>query len=207
MEPMTKSEARREAILRTATEVFHEAGFDRASMSDICNRVGYSKATVYAYFKSKEELLVAIALDAAEAEFEAVRAALGEAPAGLQAALEHVAQRYLAHACAPATLAARRLMLAEAGRAGLGQQCYDLGPARVIAVLAALLHAAMDDGRLRDAGSELAARHLKGLFDAEWSERLLFQAAGAPGADQLAAAAARAVAVFLAAYGAATSVS
>lgn len=198
---MTKSEARRDAILRTATEVFREAGFDRASMSDICTRVGYSKATVYAYFKSKEELLVAIALDAAQAEFDAVRAALDEAPAALRPALEHTGQRYLAYACAPATLAARRLMLAEAGRAGLGQQCYDLGPARVIAALGDLLHAAMDDGRLPEAGSELAARHLKSLLDAEWGERLLFQTADAPGAAQIEAAAARAVAVFLAAYG------
>ena len=44
---MKKSEARRQAILDAATDVFHESGFDRASMSDICNRVGYSKATVY----------------------------------------------------------------------------------------------------------------------------------------------------------------
>lgn len=199
---MTKSEARRAAILRTATDVFHEAGFDRASMSDICNRVGYSKATVYAYFKSKEELLVAIALDAAEAEYEAARAALAEAPAGIRATLDHVGRRYLAFACAPETLATRRLVLAEAGRAGLGNQCYDLGPGRVIAALAALLHQAMDDGQLVEAGAELAARHLKALFDAEWSERLLFQAIEALGPDQLDASAARAVAVFLAAYGA-----
>jgi len=197
---MTKSEARREAILRTATEVFHETGFDRASMSDICTRVAYSKATVYAYFKSKEELLVAIALEAAEAESDTVRAALGEAPAGLQAALEHAGRRYLAFACAPATLATRRLMLAAAGRAGLGQQCYDLGPARVIAALADRLHAAMDEGALVEAGSELAARQLKSLFDAEWGERLLLQAADAPGPEQIEAAAARAVAVFLSAY-------
>jgi len=198
---MTKSEVRRDAILRTATEVFHEAGFDRASMSDICTRVGYSKATVYAYFKSKEELLMAIALEAAEAEFEAVRLALADAPPGLQAALEHVGRRYLAFACAPATLGARRLMLAEAGRAGLGQQCYERGPARVLAALAALLHSAMDDGVLREAGSELAARQLTSLFDAEWGERLLFQAVDEPEPDQLDAAAARAVAVFMAAYG------
>jgi len=197
---MTKSEARREAILRTATEVFHETGFDRASMSDICTRVAYSKATVYAYFKSKEELLVAIALEAAEAESDTVRAALGEAPAGLQAALEHAGRRYLAFACAPASLATRRLMLAAAARAGLGQQCYDLGPARVIAALADRLHAAMDEGALVEAGSELAARQLKSLFDAEWGERLLLQAADAPGPEQIEAAAARAVAVFLAAY-------
>ena len=198
---MTRSEARRGAILRTATEVFHQSGFDRASMSDICTRVGYSKATVYAYFKSKEELLVAIAVDAAEAEFENARVALLDAPPAIGAALEHFGRRYLAHACAPESIATRRLMLAEAGRAGLGNQCYDLGPGRVIAALADLLHGAMDAGTIKEAGSELAARHLKALLDAEWNERLLFQAIEALGTDQVAAAAERAVAVFTAAYG------
>ena len=197
---MKKTETRRQAILEAATGVFHEAGFDRASMSDICSRVGYSKATVYGYFKSKEELLVAIALDAAEAEFEAARAALAEPAAGLGAALEHFGCRYLGFTCSPAALAMRRLTLAEAGRTGLGNQCYELGPARVVAALAAVLHAAMDAGQLREAGSILAARHLKALLDAEWNERLLFRTTEAPTPGQIEGAVERAVAAFLAAY-------
>ena len=47
-------------------------------------------------------------LDAAEAEFETVRSALAEAPAGLTATLGHVGQRYLAFACAPAAVASAR---------------------------------------------------------------------------------------------------
>ena len=202
---MTKSEARRAAILHTASEVFRELGFDRASMSDICTRVGYSKATVYAYFSAKEELLVAIAMDASAADAEAARAALDgtstEAPGAIGAALEHFGRHYLAHACAPETLAARRLILAEAGRNHLGSQCYDLGPAQVVAALAARLHAAMDAGELREAGSELAARHLLALFDAEWGERLRYQADDLPSPEQRDASAERAVAAFLSVYG------
>ena len=198
---MKKSEARRQAILDAATSVFHESGFDRASMSDICNRVGYSKATVYGYFKSKEELLVAIALDAAEAEFEVARAALEEEPAAdLGAALVHFGRRFLGFTCSPEALAMRRLTLAEAQRAGLGNECYDLGPARVTALLAALLHDAMEAGELRVAGSELAARHLKALLDAEWGERLLYRTFETPSSEQIEGAAERAVAAFMAAY-------
>lgn len=197
---MNKTEARRQAILQAATSVFHESGFDRASMSDICNRVGYSKATVYGYFKCKEELLVAIATGAAQHEFETARAALAEPAGDLGAALAHFARSWLHASCAPEALAMRRLILAEAGRSGLGSQCYELGPARVIAALAAVLHDAMEAGQLRMAGSELAARHLKALLDAEWRERLLFQVEDAPSAQQLDGAAERAVAAFLAAY-------
>ena len=197
---MKKSETRRQAILDAATGVFHEAGFDRASMSDICARVGYSKATVYGYFKSKEELLVAIALAASEAEFEVARAALAEPAADLGAALAQFGRRFLGFTCSPEALAMRRLILAEAERAGLGNQCYDLGPARVTALLAALLHDAMEAGQLRMAGSELAARHLKALLDAEWGERLLYRSLEAPSPDQIAGAAERAAAAFMAAY-------
>lgn len=52
----TKSDEKRQAILDVAAEVFREAGFERASMSEICTRVGGSKATLYNYFPSKEEL-------------------------------------------------------------------------------------------------------------------------------------------------------
>lgn len=200
---MKKSEARRQAILDAATGVFHASGFDRASMSDICSRVGYSKATVYGYFKSKEELLLAIALHAAEAEFEAALAAMAasaQAVADLAAVLDGFGRRYLAYTCSSEALAMRRLILAEAGRLGLGNQCYDLGPARVVAALAALLHAAMDAGQLREAGSVLAARHLKALLEAEWGERMLFQTAEAPSPAQIEGAAERAVAAFMAAY-------
>src|SRR5690606_17572224 len=54
----SKSEARRDAILAVALEVFREVGFDAASMSQISARVGGSKATLYNYFASKEELLL-----------------------------------------------------------------------------------------------------------------------------------------------------
>lgn len=197
---MKKSEARRQTILDAATSVFHESGFDRASMSDICNRVGYSKATVYGYFKSKEEMLVAIAIDAAEAEFEAARAALAEPAPDLAARLEQFGRQFLRFSCTAEALAMRRLILAEAGRAGLGEQCYDLGPARVTAALAGLLHDAMEAGWLRVAGSVLAARQLKALLDAEWGERLRYRTQEAPDPAQIEGAAERAVAAFMAAY-------
>lgn len=45
-------------------------------MSEICLRVGYSKATIYSYFSSKEELFSAVEFDATEAEFQASHEAL-----------------------------------------------------------------------------------------------------------------------------------
>ncbi|GGZ25146.1 TetR family transcriptional regulator [Asticcacaulis endophyticus] len=52
-------DARREAILDVASEIFYEEGFDAASMSSIAQRLGGSKGTLYNYFKSKEDLVEA----------------------------------------------------------------------------------------------------------------------------------------------------
>ena len=51
---------RRERIVSVAREVFFEVGYAGASMSMISARLGGSKATLYAYFNSKDELFEAI---------------------------------------------------------------------------------------------------------------------------------------------------
>ncbi|WP_414058446.1 TetR/AcrR family transcriptional regulator [Rouxiella chamberiensis] len=52
----TLTEARRQAIIDTATELFQEMGYERTSMNEVARRMGGSKATLYNYFASKEAL-------------------------------------------------------------------------------------------------------------------------------------------------------
>src|SRR5258708_22025925 len=54
--PRLDRDARREAILDVAQDVFLEEGFANASMSTIAARLGGSKGTLYNYFKSKDDL-------------------------------------------------------------------------------------------------------------------------------------------------------
>jgi TetR/AcrR family fatty acid metabolism transcriptional regulator len=51
---------RRERIIESALTIFAEKGFQEATISEISKAAGVSDATVYEYFKSKEELLFAI---------------------------------------------------------------------------------------------------------------------------------------------------
>ncbi|HPI93373.1 MAG TPA: TetR/AcrR family transcriptional regulator [Deltaproteobacteria bacterium] len=51
---------RRDRILESALAIFAEKGFQEATISEISKAAGVSDATVYEYFKSKEELLFAI---------------------------------------------------------------------------------------------------------------------------------------------------
>ena len=50
----------RDRIIHAAIESFGQTGFDRTKMDDIAKRLGLSKGTLYLYFKSKEDLFLAI---------------------------------------------------------------------------------------------------------------------------------------------------
>lgn len=50
----------KEKIIQAAIESFSQTGFDRTKMEDIAKRLGLSKGTIYLYFKSKEDLFLAI---------------------------------------------------------------------------------------------------------------------------------------------------
>ncbi len=49
-------------IAEKAGELFSEKGIDNTSMDEIAKNAGYSKATLYVYFKNKEEIVSFLAL-------------------------------------------------------------------------------------------------------------------------------------------------
>ncbi len=197
----TKSDEKRKAILDVAAEVFREAGFERASMSEICARVGGSKATLYNYFPSKEELFFEVMFLSTEAEFEATHNALDPATEDISASLCHFGERFLALLYAPEVLAVRRLIVAESGRSDLGRLCYHRGPKRSQAAVSKFIAGAMDQGRLRQADPLVATLHLRGLLEAELLDRFFFQVDDAVSKKEIKAITERAIRVFMAAYG------
>jgi len=197
----TKSETKRREILQAAAAVFQEAGFERSSMEDIRKRAGFSKATLYSYFASKEELFMEIVEEATESQFEATFDALDPLVDDIRQALAGFGLRFLSLLYLTPVQAVRRLVAAEAGRSELGRRCYELGPQRSMAAVAAYLGKAMAQGRLRQADTAVAALHLKGLLEAEWIDPFMFQVLEPPSDAALAASVERAVAVFMAAYG------
>ena len=57
--------ANRQAILDAAREVFREMGFETATVRDIIRRTGLSVGAFYNYYRSKEEVVAALADDGA----------------------------------------------------------------------------------------------------------------------------------------------
>lgn len=60
-----KTDAKRREILDAAAAILREHGFAGASMAAVSKRLGASKATLYRYFSSKEDLFLTALLDAA----------------------------------------------------------------------------------------------------------------------------------------------
>ena len=56
------TEFHRGSILAAAERLFAEKGTDKTTMDDIAREAEYSKATLYVYFQSKEEIINAILL-------------------------------------------------------------------------------------------------------------------------------------------------
>jgi AcrR family transcriptional regulator len=54
------SDERKSQIINAAEEIFTQKGFDEARMDDIAEGTGLSKGTLYLYFKSKDDLIIAI---------------------------------------------------------------------------------------------------------------------------------------------------
>ena len=68
----------RKNISRAAEQLFMERGIENTSMNDIAKEAGYSKATLYVYFKNKEELIGVLVLESMQKLYDYIRLALAE---------------------------------------------------------------------------------------------------------------------------------
>ena len=55
-----RGELRRRTILQAAAEVFAQKGYGGATISEIAGKAGIAEASIYQYFKSKEDLLLCV---------------------------------------------------------------------------------------------------------------------------------------------------
>lgn len=201
---MKKSDAKRQTILDTAYRLFRTQGYEKTSVSQITAEVGGSKATIYGYFPSKEILFVECVTAAAEDYITGIVeqsvAQLDSSGADPSKALRQYGTSYLGIICSPDIVAARRLMIAEAPRSGIGKLFF----AKIAAMrthVVTFLSQLMASGALRPDDARLAAEHLRALLEAEMIEPLLLHARDdSPGDREIALAADRAVAAFLRAY-------
>ncbi len=133
-----RMEAKREAILEGAKQVFLKCGFAGTSMDAVAAKAGASKMTVYRHFGSKEALFAGVIGELCQQivgdEFDEV---LARPP---EVALRAFAEKMVAIVFAAETLELHRIVIAESRRfPKLGRMFYESGPKICIDVLAKYL--------------------------------------------------------------------
>jgi AcrR family transcriptional regulator len=196
----TKTEAKRQAILQAAAEVFREVGFERASMSEIRSRIGGSKATLYNYFPSKEKLFFEVMYQAKELELGAIAATLDPEAADVKQELLDFGQKLLPVLYSPEAIAIRRLAIAQSGHSDIGKVVFEGATLPMEKQVAEFLRRAMKRGSLRSADAKIAAMQLLSLLESELLQRMLLGVEGSVKPEGFKASVRRAVQVFLSGY-------
>lgn len=195
---LTRTEDRREAIIEAATAIFREVGFARASMNAITARAGGSKATLYKYFGSKEELFAVAMTEAIEDQAQTLLKILASPADDPTTTLARYAVAYLALITSPDVLALTRTAIGEGAQTTLGQMLYVRGPKRALDALSDYFQKLSDSGVIRKVDARLAAAQFRGLLESGVFEPLLY---GAPSEFSVEPAAQAAIATFWAAHG------
>lgn len=168
----TKREARRDAIIAVALDVFREVGFDAASMSQIAARVGGSKATLYNYFSSKEDLLLAAMVGSGDSYAHEVLRLL-QTSDDLPTQLHRFVVSLLKLVASPEPIEILRVAISVGGTSDIGRQFYELGTHAVWIEIAKVLRGEISKGSLRDSDPDMMAMLLRSLCESELIRHLL----------------------------------
>jgi TetR/AcrR family transcriptional regulator, mexJK operon transcriptional repressor len=188
-------------ILQAARDLFIAKGFEATSMDAVARAAGVSKATVYAHFKSKNELFAAIVAQVAERLTAEIRAVI-DAKLPLRQALMRIGLEFLEVLTDPRRVRMFRMMVAEVDRfPELGRVFYEAGPLVMQECLAGFLEGAAAAGSLAIADSGMATRQLLSLIKADLHLRCLLVLGTEPSPADLERQVAAAVDMFLRAYG------
>lgn len=196
-----RTEEKRREIVRITSQLFQELGYERTSMALISERLGGSKATLYGYFKSKEELLQAVLVyDVTEEADKLMHQFLsGE---NLRDGLITLGKAYMHRRLSPGPIANVRIVSTQPQGSTIGKDFYNriLGPAW--RRLADRFQMMMESGILRKADPWVAAMQWKGMCEWDMFERRLLGAIDEPDPDEIERASTAAADAFLILYGA-----
>lgn len=171
---------KRRQILDGAVSVFRKTGFDAASMADVASEAGVSKATLYVYYPSKEQLFAAVVGEERDRNIDQIVETLDPAlPA--PAALSHFGQMIALTLGRPQVIQAHRIVIGVCERLPeIGQQMYEAGARRVGGALKTYLKARIAEGELEIDDLDLAAQQFLELCQAGIVRPRLFCAITTP---------------------------
>ena len=195
-----RTEEKRDEIVRIAAELFEKHGYDRCSMAALSERVGGSKATLYGYFPSKEDLLRAVIQCEVASEFDRIMHELVEEE-DLRAGLIRLGIAYHRKRLSSLPVANIRSIVNQPPGSTMGKEFYQNIIRPAFEDVAAQIQQLIDQGRLKRDDPWTMLMHWKGLNDQDFFERRLIGAINGPEDVDIEKAATLAADAFLKLYG------
>jgi AcrR family transcriptional regulator len=127
---------RRANLFDAALAVFAELGYDRATLSDVVDRIGVTKGCLYHHFQSKEQLFLALLRDRVAAAIRSDEEVLSAATGSREAVLRTLVERHWAHLQEPGQIELATLAMTELPKIpDAGRNVFDEVVARKRAML------------------------------------------------------------------------
>ncbi|MEU0625373.1 TetR/AcrR family transcriptional regulator [Streptomyces rubiginosohelvolus] len=156
------AEEKRGAILRAATRLFLDSGYDRTSLAKIAEAAGVSKATLFKQFPTKAALfdaIVTVSWQAGDGDEDA------PPPGDLRAGLALIGRRYAALLTRPDMADLFRIVIAELPRfPELAESQFRHGKMPYFDSVRRYLEAEREAGTVRVEDPELAATQFLGMI-------------------------------------------
>ncbi|RRA47683.1 TetR/AcrR family transcriptional regulator [Acidipila sp. EB88] len=196
------AEARLSELLTAAADVFIEQGFDKASLREIAERAGASKATLYGRFPNKESLFTAVLKHRMDLITDEMTMETIDLSEPLDVCLTRFGIGLLEIALTDTQIAIIRTISNVSGRIpALGEQFYRMGTLLSLKTLSGYLRAKQEQGELSsDEQAELMAQQFITLSIDSLLYRKLLGIAGRQTRKDRTAQVAHAVKMFLRCY-------
>ena len=155
---------KREELIKHATEMFLELGYEKASMNNLVKRSGSSKSTIYKHFRSRQALFIAV-LDERLRDHLAPIEKLDLTTLSIEEGLKLIGRTSIKVITSKDNVNLCRIIYAEAERIPyIGKTYYEHGPRRGMAGVVKYLSTMVERGRIRCANPSAAAEYFWGMI-------------------------------------------
>lgn len=155
---------KRKELIKHATEMFLEMGYEKASMNNLVKRSGSSKSTIYKHFRSRQALFIAVLDEIIRDHLDPIEN-LDLTTLGIQEGLKLIGRKSLKVITSKDFVNLCRIIYAEAERIpNVGNTYYEHGPKRGMAGVAKYLSTMVEKGKIRCTDPSLASQYFWGMI-------------------------------------------
>jgi TetR/AcrR family transcriptional repressor of mexJK operon len=192
--------AKHDAILKAATRLFLKNGYSTTTMDAVADAARVTKQTVYAHYKSKDELFTQMISQLCNKHTPS-KMALADGQK-VETVLYQIGVGFLNMVTSPDGLAAVRLVVSEAKRhPRMAQLFYESGTQRMVTLLAELLKQYNKRGLLSVPNAESASSYFFAMLKGSYHLRMILCIKPVPTSKEKEAHVQETVRMFMALYG------